>query len=100
MSTAIGTLTRDFEWLHRRPDARSRAIGRRCPEVRFCPDREVYELDNKYFVVDGHHRVRAAKRIKSQEFPDANVTRLIPRQGIFAEFMIRIVNWTNVRYYG
>ncbi|NLY52612.1 MAG: ParB N-terminal domain-containing protein [Firmicutes bacterium] len=70
----------NFEWIHRRPDARSRAIEQAMARGEILPPIEVFELDNKYFVVDGHHRVRAAKRI-GQEFLDANVTKLIPTSG-------------------
>jgi len=70
----------DFEWLHRRPDFRSRAIEEAMARGEILPPIEVYELNNRYFVVDGHHRVRAAKRI-GQEFLDANVTKLVPTSG-------------------
>ncbi|NMB47192.1 MAG: ParB N-terminal domain-containing protein [Firmicutes bacterium] len=67
----------NFEWMHRRPDGRSTAIEAAMARGEILPPIDVFELDNKYFVVDGHHRVRAAKKI-GQEFMDANVTRLIP----------------------
>jgi len=37
----------------------------------------VYELDGKYFVLDGHHRVGAAKKL-GQEYLDADIIQLIP----------------------
>ncbi|NLJ87027.1 MAG: ParB N-terminal domain-containing protein [Firmicutes bacterium] len=67
----------NFEWIHRKPDRRSKDIEAAMARGEILPPIEVYELDNRYFVVDGHHRVRAAKRI-GQEFMDADVTRLIP----------------------
>jgi len=67
----------DFEWLHRKPDDRSKRIERAMARGEILPPIDVFELDNKYYVADGHHRVRAAKKI-GQEFMDANVTRLIP----------------------
>lgn len=67
----------NFEWLHRRPDGRSKRIEQAMARGEILPPIDVYELDDKYYVMDGHHRVRAAKKI-GQEFMDANVTRLIP----------------------
>ncbi|MCK9221586.1 MAG: ParB/Srx family N-terminal domain-containing protein [Limnochordia bacterium] len=38
---------------------------------------KVYELNGKYYVLDGHHRVGAAKKL-GQEFLDADITQFIP----------------------
>ncbi|NMB24471.1 MAG: ParB N-terminal domain-containing protein [Firmicutes bacterium] len=67
----------DFEWMYRKPDRRSKNIEEAMARGEILPPIEVFELGDKYFVMDGHHRVRAAKRI-GQEFMDANVTKLIP----------------------
>ena len=67
----------NFEWMYRRPDRRSKDIEKAMARGEILPPIEVYELDDRYFVMDGHHRVRAAKII-GQEFMDANVTKLIP----------------------
>ncbi|NLK07980.1 MAG: ParB N-terminal domain-containing protein [Firmicutes bacterium] len=67
----------DFEWMYRKPDHRSENIEKAMARGEILPPIDVYELGSKYYIVDGHHRVRAAKRI-GQEFLDANVTKLIP----------------------
>lgn len=70
-------LDEDFRWLNRREESRSKAIEQAMERGEILPAIEVFELDNKYFVVDGHHRVGAAKKL-GQAFIDADVTRLIP----------------------
>ncbi|MDD2630223.1 MAG: hypothetical protein PHV61_08735 [Limnochordia bacterium] len=56
---------------------RSRNISRAMERGELFEAITVYELNGKYFVLDGHHRVGAAKKL-GQEFLDADITQLIP----------------------
>jgi hypothetical protein len=79
----VGTSDRladfDEDFLPRNEELRDRwiRIEKAFPEGDF-PPIAVYELDERYFVVDGHHRVAVAKR-SGVEAIDAEVTRLIAR---------------------
>lgn len=57
---------------------RIRSIERAMERGDVLPPIEVYELGGKYFIIDGHHRVCAAKKL-GQAFLDADVTSFIPR---------------------
>ena len=41
------------------------------------PPIKVYKVLDKYFVIDGHHRVMTAKNVQKREFIDAEVTEII-----------------------
>ncbi len=41
------------------------------------PPIELYKMDDEYYVLDGHHRIVAAKK-QGQKFIDANVTEYLP----------------------
>lgn len=73
--------SRDFDrdFLPRRPElrARWRRVEQAFPEGGF-PPIVAYELNGRYFVVDGHHRVAIAKQRKIERI-DAEVTRLVAR---------------------
>jgi len=80
----VGSVDRsqDLDDRFRWKGSNSRAYRTRCIEKAMergdiLPPIEVYELDQKYFVVDGHHRVGAAKKL-GQEFMDAEVTSFVP----------------------
>lgn len=66
-----------FRWRGRKSDDRSRRIEQAMERGEVLPPISVYELDGNYFVIDGHHRVSAAKKL-GQAFLDADVTSLIP----------------------
>lgn len=58
-----------------------RSILRRMQAGEILPPIVVYELNNRYYVVDGHTRVAAAKALGT-EFIDADVTEALPsREG-------------------
>lgn len=73
--------SRDFDkdFLPRDPRLRTRwrRVEKAFPEGAFSPI-VVYELDETYFVIDGHHRVAVAKQ-REVEYIDAEVTRLHAR---------------------
>jgi hypothetical protein len=79
----VGTVgrTRDFdrEFLPRRRQVedRWRRVERAFGDGGF-PPIQVYELDGRYFVIDGHHRVAVARQ-QGIDFIDAEVTRLRTR---------------------
>jgi hypothetical protein len=79
----VGTVDRtgdfDREFLPRRPEigARWKRVEQAFPEGDF-PPIVVYEVDGRYFLVDGHHRVAIAKRRGVQSI-DADITRLRTR---------------------
>ena len=66
----------NFQWRWRRPDDRSKRIEAAMMRGEILPPIEVYELKDEYFVLDGHHRVGAAKKL-GQAFIDADVHRII-----------------------
>jgi hypothetical protein len=59
--------------------ANYRAILRLMKSGEVLPPITVYSLGNRYFVIDGHTRVAAAKEL-GIEFLDANVTEALPRK--------------------
>jgi hypothetical protein len=79
----VGTVSRvndfDRDFLPKRSkiQQRWRNVERSYPEGDF-PPIVVYELDGRYFVVDGHHRVAIAKQ-RGVEFIDAEITQLRSR---------------------
>jgi len=56
-----------------------RAIYKRMQAGETLPPIAVYQLGNRYFVIDGHTRVAAAKAL-GVEFIDADVTEALPRK--------------------
>lgn len=76
----VGTVSRvqdfDRDFLPKRSKIQQRwqQVEQSFPESDF-PPITVYEIDGRYFVVDGHHRVAIAKQ-RGTEFIDAEVTRL------------------------
>ena len=79
----VGTVSRiddfDRDFLPKRSKIQQRwkNVERTYPEGDF-PPIVVYELDGRFFVVDGHHRVAIAKQ-REIEFIDAEITRLRSR---------------------
>jgi len=79
----VGTVSRvedfDRDFLPKRTkiQQRWRQVEQSFPESDF-PPISVYEIDGRYFVVDGHHRVAIAKQ-RGTEFIDAEVIRLRSR---------------------
>ncbi|MEX0743086.1 MAG: hypothetical protein WD248_01880 [Actinomycetota bacterium] len=79
----VGTVSRvedfDRDFLPKRSKIqdRWRQVEQSFPDSDF-PPISVYEIDGRYFVVDGHHRVAIAKQ-RGTEFIDAEVTRLRSR---------------------
>ena len=59
--------------------ANYKAILRKMKEGEDLPPIAVYNLRNRYFVIDGHTRVAAAKEL-GVEFLDADVTEALPRK--------------------
>jgi hypothetical protein len=76
----VGTVSRvddfDRDFLPKRSKIQERweTVEESYPEGDF-PPIVVYELDGRYFVVDGHHRVAIAKQLGT-EFIDAEITQL------------------------
>jgi hypothetical protein len=64
---------RSFRPLCRHLDKRVEAVLRAFPDGNF-PPIQVVQVGCGYFVMDGHHRVAAARRLR-MEFIDAEVTR-------------------------
>lgn len=83
VADVVGTLSRvddfDRDFLPKRSKIQERwqKVEDRYPESDF-PPIVVYELDGRYFVVDGHHRVAIA-RSRGTEFIDAEITQLRSR---------------------
>ncbi len=79
----VGTVSRvddfDRDFLPKRSKIQSRwrSVEETYPEGDF-PPIVVYELDGRYFVVDGHHRVAIARQ-RGIEYIDAEITRLRSR---------------------
>lgn len=79
----VGTVDRvadfDRQFLPRRPEIRDRwkRVEAAFPEGDF-PPITVYEVEGRYFLVDGHHRVAIATQL-GMETIDAEVTRLETR---------------------
>jgi hypothetical protein len=79
----VGTVSRvddfDREFLPKRSKIRQRweNVERRYPEGDF-PPIVVYELDGRYFIVDGHHRVAIARQ-RGIDWIDAEITKLRSR---------------------
>jgi hypothetical protein len=79
----VGTVDRigdfDREFLPRRPQIgpRWKQVEQAFPDSDF-PPIVVYEVDGRYFLVDGHHRVAIAKR-RGVKTIDADITRLRTR---------------------
>ncbi len=75
------SFNRDFSI--RDPGNLSHALGRvaRIEEAlergEALPPIELYKMDDEYYVLDGHHRIVAAKK-QGQKFIDANVTEYLP----------------------
>jgi hypothetical protein len=83
VADVVGTVSRvddfDRDFLPKRSkiQERWRNVERMYPEGDF-PPIVVYELDGRYFVVDGHHRVAIARQ-RGIEFIDAEITQLRSR---------------------
>jgi len=83
VADVVGTVSRvedfDRDFLPKRSKIRRRwtNVERSYPEGDF-PPIVVYELDGRYFVVDGHHRVAIARQ-RDIEMIDAEITRLRSR---------------------
>jgi hypothetical protein len=83
VADVVGTVSRvddfDRDFLPKRSkiQERWRNVEDSYPEGDF-PPIVVYELDGRYFVVDGHHRVAIARQ-RGIEFIDAEITRLRSR---------------------
>lgn len=83
VADVVGTVdrTREFDkdFLPKSPDVRERwkRVEKAFPQGEF-PPIVVYQIEDSFFVVDGHHRVAIAKQRK-QEFIDAEITRLRSR---------------------
>ena len=73
----VGDFDRDFLPKRTKIQQRWRSLERTYPEGDF-PPIVVYELDGRYFVVDGHHRVAIARR-REMATIDAEITRLRSR---------------------
>jgi hypothetical protein len=73
----IGDFDRDFLPKRSKIQQRWRRVEETYPEGDF-PPIVVYELDGRYFVVDGHHRVAIARQ-RGIEYIDAEITRLRSR---------------------
>lgn len=83
VSQIVGTVSRvtdfDRDFLPKRSKIQQRwqNVEQRFPEGDF-PPILVYAIDDRYFIVDGHHRVAIAKQ-RGIEFIDAEITELRPR---------------------
>lgn len=83
VADVVGTVSRvndfDRDFLPKRTKIQQRwtSLEQTYPEGDF-PPIVVYELDGRYFIVDGHHRVAIARQ-RGIEFLDAEITRLRSR---------------------
>ncbi len=73
----VADMKEDFQFKGIFSKERARKVSRLMERGELGEAISVYELDGKYFVLDGHHRVSAAKRL-GQEYLDADITLLIP----------------------
>lgn len=73
----VGDFDRDFLPKRSKIQSRWRSVEGSYPQGDF-PPIVVYELDGRYFVVDGHHRVAIARQ-RGIEYVDAEITRLRSR---------------------
>ena len=73
-----GNLRDDFRPHRWRESARYGTMLRLMTEGAMLPPVSLYELLNEYFVLDGHHRVGAAREI-GMSFIDADVVQFLPR---------------------
>jgi ParB-like nuclease domain len=95
VADVVGTVSRvddfDRDFLPKRSKIQERwqNVERMYPEGDF-PPIVVYELDGRYFVVDGHHRVAIARQ-RGIEFIDAEITRLRSRYPLPADADISAV---------
>ncbi|HHV81739.1 MAG TPA: ParB/RepB/Spo0J family partition protein [bacterium] len=64
-----------FKW--RRPTERYLTIKKMMEEGKILPPIEVYKIRDEYYVLDGHHRVAAAKELR-QKFIDAHIFQAYP----------------------
>ena len=78
-----GDFDRDFRARRSAVRERRRRVEEAFPDGNF-PPIVVYQLGDAYFVVDGHHRVAAARR-RRQEWIDAEVTELTARWHLNAD---------------
>jgi hypothetical protein len=83
VDSIVGTVDRkgdfDREFLPRRPEMEGRWT--RVEEVMqrgAMPPIEVYEIEGRYFLVDGHHRVAVARQL-GMDYIDAEITRIRTR---------------------
>lgn len=70
-------LDANFRFRWKRPTERYLTIRRKMEEGEILPPIEVYKIRDEYYVLDGHHRVSAAKELK-QKFIDAHVFQAYP----------------------
>ncbi len=85
LSRIVGSVGRpselgpDFRPLRRwgRDDTRFQRVLQAMQEGRSLPPVELYKLGYGYYVLDGHHRVAAARQL-GQHWIDANVTEFLP----------------------
>lgn len=70
-------LDSNFRFKSKRPTERYLTIKKMMEEGEILPPIEVYKIRDEYYVLDGHHRVSAAKELK-QKFIDAHVFEAYP----------------------
>ncbi|MGB9683053.1 MAG: DUF4032 domain-containing protein [bacterium] len=66
-----------FRFKTRRPTQRYLGIKKAMEDGKILPPIEVYRIRDEYYVLDGHHRVAAAKELH-QRYIDAKVTQATP----------------------
>jgi CRP-like cAMP-binding protein len=64
-------------------------VGQAMQAGKALPPIEVYKLDNKYYVLDGHHRVAMARRL-GQDFLDAHVVEYASRDAKLAHSLRQV----------
>jgi len=67
----------NFKFRTRRPTDRYLSIKKAIENGEILPSIDVYKIRNGYYVIDGHHRVAAAKEL-GQKFIDAHVIQAYP----------------------
>lgn len=70
-------LDENFRFKWRRPTERYLNIKNKMEEGEVLPPIDVYKIRDEYYVLDGHHRVAAAKELR-QKFIDAHVIQAYP----------------------
>jgi hypothetical protein len=77
-----------FRLKHHVPNDRLQSIVQAMLEGKSLPPVKVYKIKDEYYVLDGHHRVSAARQLK-REFVNACIIELMPSKNTFENVLYR-----------